>query len=156
VVPLSTDGEYRIGRGPECHIRLRDPALSRLHCGLQVSTVGTVTVVNFSTTVGTRIGGATITSPEPVAFGTPVLLGAAGGHAARPTARLASGLAAAPRSRFLFVRPAPAGSAIGRRTPASPEPAFATSGVSTFTTTSPVHKARLRPGQCASASTELG
>ena len=75
VVPLPTDGEYRIGRGPECHIRLLDPTLSRLHCGLQVSTVGTVTVVNLSTSVGTRIAGATITSPEPVALGTPILLG---------------------------------------------------------------------------------
>ena len=72
IVPLPTNGEYRIGRGPDCHIRLLDPTLSRLHCALQVSAVDTVTVVNLSTTVGTRIAGATITSPEPVAFGTPI------------------------------------------------------------------------------------
>ena len=75
VVPLSTNGEYRIGRGPDCHIRLLDPTLSRLHCALQVSAVDTVTVVNLSATVGTRIAGATITSPQPVALGTPIALG---------------------------------------------------------------------------------
>lgn len=75
VVPLSTNGEYRIGRGPDCHIRLLDPTLSRLHCALQVSAVDTVTVVNLSATVGTRIAGATITSPQPVALGTPITLG---------------------------------------------------------------------------------
>jgi hypothetical protein len=52
IVPLPTNGEYRIGRGPDCHIRLLDGTRSRLHCGLQVNTVDTVTVVNLSTTVG--------------------------------------------------------------------------------------------------------
>ena len=73
VLPLA--GEYLVGRAPECHIRLVDPTVSWRHCGIRVGPAGALSVANYSTTAGTRIGGQPVDEPVGVALGTPILVG---------------------------------------------------------------------------------
>lgn len=73
VLPLA--GEYLVGRAPECHIRLADPTVSWRHCGIRVGPAGALSVANYSTTAGTRIGGQPVDEPVGVALGTPILVG---------------------------------------------------------------------------------
>ncbi len=75
-IPVGADGTYLVGRDEDCHLRLPDTTVSRRHCRLLIDTVGTVTVVNESGSVGTRVGGTMIEAPTTVGFDAPVLLGA--------------------------------------------------------------------------------
>lgn len=72
---LTLAGEYLVGRAPECHVRLTDPTVSWKHCGIRFGPAGALTVVNYSETAGTRVGGEPVGEPRPVAPGTPILLG---------------------------------------------------------------------------------
>jgi S-DNA-T family DNA segregation ATPase FtsK/SpoIIIE len=74
--PLTTAGVYLVGRSADCHLRLPDPTVSRVHCELHVGDTGAVTVVNRSRADGTRIAGEPITQPAPVPPGRPIRLGA--------------------------------------------------------------------------------
>jgi pSer/pThr/pTyr-binding forkhead associated (FHA) protein len=57
-IPLDhMPGSVVIGRGPDCHILLDDPSISRRHCRLDFEATGDVTVHDLGSGNGTRING---------------------------------------------------------------------------------------------------
>lgn len=67
-VPLRA-GRVRLGRGAEADVRIRCPAVSRLHCEFDVHGDGRVAVTDLGSRNGTDLNGARLTSPARVGAG---------------------------------------------------------------------------------------
>jgi len=68
------EGEYVVGRGPECHIRPNSELISRQHCLLRVR--GTVLVVrDLGSTNGTLVNGKRLRDECALADGDTIQLG---------------------------------------------------------------------------------
>ncbi|HEV8324787.1 MAG TPA: FHA domain-containing protein, partial [Myxococcota bacterium] len=73
--PLVEGAPLTVGRGPECHLALDDPTLSRPHATFLLKK-GTVQVQDRGSHNGTRVGGIEAKGPAKVAPGVEVELGA--------------------------------------------------------------------------------
>jgi len=68
------EGEFLIGRGPECHVRPESPSVSRQHCLLRI-TRDAVFIRDLGSTNGTLINGARLVDEVRLNVGDLVQLG---------------------------------------------------------------------------------
>ncbi len=67
-------GDYLIGRGPECHVRLNSPWVSRQHCLLLVG-ADTVDLQDLGSMNGTLVNGTRLIGLRRLAHGDQVQIG---------------------------------------------------------------------------------
>ncbi|MDT0310002.1 FHA domain-containing protein [Streptomyces sp. DSM 44917] len=75
-VHLLRGGPARLGRSARADVPLDDPDVSRLHCAIELTADGSVTVTDLGSTNGTLLDGAPVTGgPHPVRPGALLRLG---------------------------------------------------------------------------------
>jgi pSer/pThr/pTyr-binding forkhead associated (FHA) protein len=68
------EGDFVIGRGPECHVRANSEIISRQHCMLRIH--GTVVIVrDLGSTNGTLVNGKLVVEERPLDIGDTIQLG---------------------------------------------------------------------------------
>ncbi len=70
---LNSVGNYRLGRGSDCHLRLSDPTISRVQCEIVINEDG-CRVVDLSSRWGTRVDGQWV-NEQAINDGTVIELG---------------------------------------------------------------------------------
>ena len=75
--PVLLDRPLRIGRDPECEIRLSDASISRIHAVIEPRGAAPPVVIDRGSKNGTRVGGEKIAPDKPVMVpaGTSILVG---------------------------------------------------------------------------------
>ncbi|HET9167964.1 MAG TPA: FtsK/SpoIIIE domain-containing protein [Actinospica sp.] len=71
-------GRVRLGRGEEAEVRVNSRDVSRLHCEIDVTEDGRVTVADLGSRNGTDVNGVRLTGPGPVRIGPEDVVCAAG------------------------------------------------------------------------------
>jgi DNA-binding NtrC family response regulator len=75
-IPLPESGEWILGRGGDCDLRIEDPGVSRRHASLTIA-AGTVTLADLGSRHGTTLNGAKLGGPRSVFSGDVIGLGEA-------------------------------------------------------------------------------
>ncbi len=83
-------GEYRLGKGEDCDIRLQDPFASRRHARIRISRSRAV-IEDLGSTNGTWNGGRRLEAPEAIAHGSLYTIGESRLLFLRPDGQDASG-----------------------------------------------------------------
>jgi pSer/pThr/pTyr-binding forkhead associated (FHA) protein len=68
------EGEFVVGRGPECHVRLNSELVSRQHCLLMIHE-GVMRVRDLGSTNGTLVNADRVVDEREVSFGERLRLG---------------------------------------------------------------------------------
>src|SRR5262245_31309079 len=72
---LLTQGEFLIGRGPDCYLRLSEKSISRHHCIIRQTPSGEVVVNDLGSSNGTFVNGQRLRSQVTLRSGDELRLG---------------------------------------------------------------------------------